>query len=50
MRNILMTVMLLMVVALLYTSIVTNEDGIKDQIQSQGDSAIDSLRSLTAGE
>jgi hypothetical protein len=44
-----MTVMLLMVVALLYTTIVTDENGLKDQIESHGQDAITDLSNLTTG-
>lgn len=50
MRNILMTVMLLLVVVVLYTNIVAKEDGLKDQIETQGSSALEKLQELTAGE
>jgi hypothetical protein len=49
MRNILMTVMLLMVVALLFTTIVANPGGVREQINTQGDSAIDAIEALTTG-
>lgn len=49
MRNILMTVMLLMVVALLFTTIVSGAGGIRAQIETQGDNAVDDISGLTTG-
>ena len=49
MRNILMTVMLLMVAAFLYTTIVSSNGGIRDQIRDHGEQAIEDLKDLTVG-
>jgi hypothetical protein len=46
MRNLLMTVMLLAVVALLYMNIVSGEDGIYLQIQNKGNAANAQLEKL----
>jgi hypothetical protein len=47
MRNILVTVMLLIVVALLYTNIVDNGSaGLRKNIQDQGTKAIERITSL----
>ena len=47
MRNILMTVMMLAVVALLFVTIVTSEDGLRDGIEEQGTTATTQINNLT---
>lgn len=49
MRNLLMTVMMLIVVALLFTNIVSSPNGLRDQIQSQGEKANDDIAALMNG-
>lgn len=47
MRNILMTVMMILVVIFLFTNIVTDSGGIKDQIEEHGTSAKNHLSGLS---
>lgn len=47
MRNILMTVMLLAVVALIFVNIVNGDDGLRSQIEDQGESAITRIENLS---
>lgn len=50
MRNILMTVMMMIVVALLFTNIINNgSTGMRVNIQSKGDSANSDINALKAG-
>ncbi|WP_166245169.1 hypothetical protein [Paenibacillus turpanensis] len=49
MRNILMTVMLLVAVALLFTSVIGGTNGTKAQIQNKGTSANTTISNLSAG-
>lgn len=50
MRNILMTVMMLIVVALLFTSIINNGDtGMRNNIKVKGDTANTNINALNAG-
>ena len=46
MRNILMTVMLLAVVALMFVNIVGGDDGLRNQIETQGDEANTRIQDL----
>jgi hypothetical protein len=46
MRNILMTVMLLMVVVLMFTNIITSEEGIRAQIELKGSEASQDISGL----
>lgn len=48
MRNILMTVMLLVVVVLLFVNIISNDGGIREQIQERGADAITDISSLSS--
>ncbi len=50
MRNILMTVMMLIVVALMFTNVVTNSGGLRERIESQGTTANSDIAALDAGE
>lgn len=50
MRNILITAMMLIVVALMFMNIVADDDGLKVQIESHGTNAIEEIEALTAGE
>ncbi|CAM3379414.1 hypothetical protein [Marinicrinis lubricantis] len=47
MRNILMTVMMILVVVLLFVNIVSGTGGVKEQIQTQGTNAKTKISSLT---
>lgn len=47
MRNILMTVMMLMVVALMFVNVVTSSSGIKQEIETKGSSAVIQLGNLS---
>jgi len=50
MRNILMTVMMMIVVALLFTSIINNGDtGMRNNIKVKGDTANTNINALNAG-
>lgn len=49
MRNILMTVMMLAVVAFLFVTIVTNTGGLRDGITNQGTSATQQIEALKPG-
>lgn len=50
MRNILMTVMMMIVMALLFTNIINNGGtGMKNNIQLKGDSANTSITNLSGG-
>jgi hypothetical protein len=50
MRNILMTVMMMIVVALLFTSIINNGDtGMRNNIKLKGDTANTNINALNAG-
>jgi uncharacterized membrane protein len=50
MRNILMTVMLLVVVVLLFNSIISSEGGINDQIKKQGDNTTQAIENINLGK
>ena len=47
MRNILITVMMLIVVAILFTSIVKGNGGLQQNIKTQGDKANQQILNLT---
>lgn len=47
MRNILMTVMMILVVILLFNSIVTGSGGIRNEIQDQGTTVVQQIKSLS---
>jgi hypothetical protein len=47
MRNILMTVMLLMVVVLIFVNVVSSPGGLRSQIEQKGRDAITDIISLT---
>lgn len=47
MRNLLMTVLLIVVTVVLFTTIITSEDGIRAQIESQGQAARDQISGIT---
>ncbi|GAB2671022.1 hypothetical protein ACFQWB_13770 [Paenibacillus thermoaerophilus] len=47
MRNILVTVMLLIVVALMFMNIIADSDGTRSQIEAKGNSANTQIRDLT---
>lgn len=47
MRNILMTVMLLAVVALMFVNIINGSDGLRSQIETQGQQANTSIQNLS---
>ncbi len=47
MRNILITVMMLIVVAILFTNIVKGPGGLQENIKTHGDSANTKLKELT---
>lgn len=49
MRNILITVMMLIVVALMFTSIVAKDDGLRQQIERKGNTANSAITGLTPG-
>ena len=42
-----MTVMMLMVVALMFVNVVTSESGIKEEIESQGSTAVTQIGNLS---
>lgn len=50
MRNILITVMMLVVVVVMFTGIINGEDGVKQQIQQQGTNASEEIGSITITE
>jgi uncharacterized membrane protein len=49
MRNLLMTVMMLIVVALMFTNIVSSTGGLRQQIETQGTAANGDIAALSSG-